>query len=81
MELQVLLFPDQVEDRVLDGLVDRHPLARVEHQGLLQEVLPLRQTVLKDLARSFPGVLGLGVEVGEGHFFLDEGDLFRGGSA
>lgn len=80
-EVKIVHVADAVEDGVGDGLVDGHALAGVEHQRLLQEVLPVGQAVVEDLAGLLLLVLGEGLEVVERHLLLDEGDLLLGGSA
>jgi hypothetical protein len=75
LELEVLRVAQIVKYGALQGLINGHALPRVEHQRLVQEVAPLRSTIVKYIAGSLLVVFRQGFEVVEGDLFLNEGNL------
>jgi hypothetical protein len=77
LELEVLRVAQIVKYGALQRLINGHALSRVEHQRLVQEVAPLRPTIVKYIAGSLLVVFRQGFEVVEGDLLLNEGNLLR----
>ena len=47
-ELIILLFPESVEERVFQGLINGESFSGIEDQGVVEEVFPFREAVVEN---------------------------------